>query len=171
MWTEVCLGDLARYRKQQERQNKFGKARSWYLKAVQLGPNNGRPYNQLGLLGHYTHRHLDAVYYFLRALSVKHSYGTARQTVSGVFESIHARVPLSFPPLFHAHLSPFRSQVRKMDTDMRADLEKERWSLESGGKGRRNRPNTYNHLAEEESLYRRQEIWYGRWGVDRGNTI
>ncbi|KAG9351624.1 hypothetical protein JZ751_022875, partial [Albula glossodonta] len=50
----ICQGDIARYREQASDSANYGKARSWYLKAQQIAPKNGRPYNQLALLAVYT---------------------------------------------------------------------------------------------------------------------
>jgi protein SMG6 len=50
----ISLGDLARYKEQANETASYGKARSWYLKAHQLAPKNGRPYNQLAILAVYT---------------------------------------------------------------------------------------------------------------------
>ena len=49
----LFLGDLARYKEQVNETTNYGKSRQWYLKAQQIGPKNGRPYNQLALLAHY----------------------------------------------------------------------------------------------------------------------
>lgn len=52
----LFLGDLARYREQinPPKQNNFGKAKQYYMKAQQIVPRNGRPYNQLALLSVYS---------------------------------------------------------------------------------------------------------------------
>ncbi|KAI8514126.1 Smg-6, nonsense mediated mRNA decay factor [Branchiostoma belcheri] len=50
----ICLGDISRYREQATGSSNFGKARSFYLKAQRLYPNNGHPYNQLAILAIYT---------------------------------------------------------------------------------------------------------------------
>ncbi|KAM9272755.1 telomerase-binding protein EST1A isoform 4-T4 [Morus bassanus] len=50
----ICQGDICRYREQANDTANYGKARSWYLKAQQIAPKNGRPYNQLALLAIYT---------------------------------------------------------------------------------------------------------------------
>lgn len=49
----LFLGDLARYREQVNEANNFRKAKQWYVKAQQIMPKNGRPYNQLALLSVY----------------------------------------------------------------------------------------------------------------------
>uniref|UniRef100_A0A182PL13 Telomerase activating protein Est1-like N-terminal domain-containing protein n=1 Tax=Anopheles epiroticus TaxID=199890 RepID=A0A182PL13_9DIPT len=49
----LFLGDLARYREQITEGHNFRKAKQWYVKAQQILPKNGRPYNQLALLSVY----------------------------------------------------------------------------------------------------------------------
>lgn len=52
----VNLGDLARYREQINQTNNFGRAKNFYVKAQQVVPNNGQPFNQLALLACYSVR-------------------------------------------------------------------------------------------------------------------
>lgn len=52
----LFLGDLARYREQINQTNNFGRAKNFYVKAQQVVPNNGRPFNQLALLAVYSVR-------------------------------------------------------------------------------------------------------------------
>lgn len=52
----LFLGDLARYREQITGGHNFRKAKQWYVKAQQILPKNGRPYNQLALLSVYAVR-------------------------------------------------------------------------------------------------------------------
>ncbi|PIO35026.1 hypothetical protein AB205_0207450 [Aquarana catesbeiana] len=68
----ICQGDIARYRELAADICKYGKARSWYLKAQHIAPKNGRPYNHLALLAIYTRRKLDAVYYYMKSLAASH---------------------------------------------------------------------------------------------------
>ncbi|XP_051902985.1 telomerase-binding protein EST1A [Hippocampus zosterae] len=82
----ICQGDIARYREQASDSANFGKARSWYLKAQQIAPKNGRPYNQLALLAVYTKRKLDAVYYYMRSLAASNPILTARESLMSLFE-------------------------------------------------------------------------------------
>lgn len=46
MW----LGDLSRYREQLNSNKNFGRSKQWYVKAQQLIPSNGKPYNQLAIV-------------------------------------------------------------------------------------------------------------------------
>ncbi|KAK6305739.1 hypothetical protein J4Q44_G00245190 [Coregonus suidteri] len=82
----ICQGDIARYREQASDSANYGKARSWYLKAQQIAPKNGRPYNQLALLAVYTKRKLDAVYYYMRSLAVSNPILTAKESLMSLFE-------------------------------------------------------------------------------------
>ncbi|XP_069766398.1 telomerase-binding protein EST1A isoform X2 [Narcine bancroftii] len=82
----ICQGDIARYREQAKDTTNYGKARSWYLKAQQIAPKNGRPYNQLAILAIYTRRKLDAVYYYMRSLAASNPILTARESLMSLFE-------------------------------------------------------------------------------------
>ncbi|KAG8450787.1 hypothetical protein GDO86_003161 [Hymenochirus boettgeri] len=82
----ICQGDIARYREQAADTSNYGKARSWYLKAQQIAPKNGRPYNQLALLAIYTRRKLDAVYYYMRSLAASNPILTAKESLMSLFE-------------------------------------------------------------------------------------
>ncbi|XP_041097128.1 telomerase-binding protein EST1A isoform X2 [Polyodon spathula] len=82
----ICQGDIARYREQANDTANYGKARSWYLKAQQIAPKNGRPYNQLALLAIYTKRKLDAVYYYMRSLAASNPILTAKESLMSLFE-------------------------------------------------------------------------------------
>ncbi|KAL6098736.1 smg6 [Pungitius sinensis] len=82
----ICQGDIARYREQGSDSANYGKARSWYLKAQQIAPKNGRPYNQLALLAVYTKRKLDAVYYYMRSLAASNPILTAKESLMSLFE-------------------------------------------------------------------------------------
>lgn len=67
----LFLGDLARYKEQVNETSNFGKSRQCYIKAHQMNPKNGRPYNQLAILAVYA---VSMICFF-------HSY-----TVCGVYE-------------------------------------------------------------------------------------
>uniref|UniRef100_A0A8C2TGW5 Telomerase-binding protein EST1A n=1 Tax=Coturnix japonica TaxID=93934 RepID=A0A8C2TGW5_COTJA len=82
----ICQGDICRYREQANDTANYGKARSWYLKAQQIAPKNGRPYNQLALLAIYTRRKLDAVYYYMRSLAASNPILTAKESLMSLFE-------------------------------------------------------------------------------------
>ncbi|KAK6473292.1 telomerase-binding protein EST1A-like [Huso huso] len=88
----ICQGDIARYREQANDTANYGKARSWYLKAQQIAPKNGRPYNQLALLAIYTKRKLDAVYYYMRSLAASNPILTAKESLMSLFEETKRKV-------------------------------------------------------------------------------
>ncbi|XP_073972524.1 smg6 nonsense mediated mRNA decay factor isoform X3 [Rhodnius prolixus] len=82
----LCLGDLARYKEQANETCNYGVARQWYMKAHQINPKNGRPYNQLAILAMYTKRKLDAVYYYMRCLMSSNPMLTARESLISLFD-------------------------------------------------------------------------------------
>ncbi|XP_070165700.1 telomerase-binding protein EST1A isoform X3 [Polyergus mexicanus] len=82
----LFLGDLARYKEQANETSNYGKSRQWYLKAQQINPKNGRPYNQLALLAHYARRKLDAVYYYMRSLMASNPFHSARESLIALFD-------------------------------------------------------------------------------------
>ncbi|XP_053562186.1 telomerase-binding protein EST1A isoform X2 [Bombina bombina] len=90
----ICQGDIARYREQAADTSNYGKARSWYLKAQQIAPKNGRPYNQLALLAIYTRRKLDAVYYYMRSLAASNPILTAKESLMSLFEETKRKAEL-----------------------------------------------------------------------------
>ncbi|XP_078695034.1 telomerase-binding protein EST1A-like isoform X2 [Branchiostoma floridae x Branchiostoma belcheri] len=88
----ICLGDISRYREQATGSSNFGKARSFYLKAQRLYPNNGHPYNQLAILAIYTRRKMDAVYFYMRSLAASNPFVTARESLMTLFEEVRRKV-------------------------------------------------------------------------------
>ncbi|XP_057320552.1 telomerase-binding protein EST1A-like isoform X2 [Microplitis mediator] len=82
----LFLGDLARYKEQANETTNYGKSRQWYLKAQQINPKNGRPYNQLALLAHYARRKLDAVYFYMRSLMASNPFHSARESLIALFD-------------------------------------------------------------------------------------
>uniref|UniRef100_A0A914WG96 PIN domain-containing protein n=1 Tax=Plectus sambesii TaxID=2011161 RepID=A0A914WG96_9BILA len=88
----VSLGDLLRYETQIRKKRDFSEARSYYLKAVQLSPTNGRSHNQLGLLAVYAQKKLDMMYHYVRAIAARHAFDTARQSLMSGFDEMRKRV-------------------------------------------------------------------------------
>ncbi|XP_055683331.1 telomerase-binding protein EST1A isoform X2 [Lutzomyia longipalpis] len=82
----LFLGDLARYREQILDTNGYGKARQWYMKAQQILPSNGRPYNQLAVLSIYSKRKVDAVYFYMRSLMSSNPFKSARESLLALFD-------------------------------------------------------------------------------------
>ncbi|XP_036360056.1 telomerase-binding protein EST1A-like isoform X2 [Octopus sinensis] len=91
----ICLGDIARYRELANDSTNYGRARSWYMRAQQLAPKNGRPYNQLAILALYTKRKLDSVYYYMRSLAASNPFMTARESLMSLFDEARKRAEAS----------------------------------------------------------------------------
>ncbi|XP_041347433.1 telomerase-binding protein EST1A-like [Gigantopelta aegis] len=87
----INLGDIARYRELANDTSNYGRARSYYIKAQQIAPKNGRPYNQLAILAMYTRRKLDAVYFYMRSLAASNPFLTARESLMSVFEDVRKK--------------------------------------------------------------------------------
>ncbi|XP_049299967.1 telomerase-binding protein EST1A isoform X2 [Anopheles funestus] len=81
----LFLGDLARYREQITESHNYRKAKQWYVKAQQILPKNGRPYNQLALLSVYAKRKIDAVYFYMRSLMSSNPFESARESLMDLF--------------------------------------------------------------------------------------
>ncbi|XP_059827494.1 LOW QUALITY PROTEIN: telomerase-binding protein EST1A [Hypanus sabinus] len=127
----ICQGDIARYREQANDTTNYGKARSWYLKAQQIAPKNGRPYNQLAILAIYTRRKLDAVYYYMRSLAASNPILTARESLMSLFEETK----------------------RKAE---QAELKRHKESDHSPGPKVRGKKQTFRQVGEDNS---RVEVW------------
>uniref|UniRef100_A0A1Y1L3P3 PIN domain-containing protein n=2 Tax=Photinus pyralis TaxID=7054 RepID=A0A1Y1L3P3_PHOPY len=82
----IFLGDLVRYREQVNETSNYGKCRQWYIKAHEINPKNGRPYNQLAVLAVYARRKLDAVYYYMRSLMSSNPVSSAREYLNSLFD-------------------------------------------------------------------------------------
>ncbi|XP_022697049.1 telomerase-binding protein EST1A-like isoform X2 [Varroa jacobsoni] len=84
----ISLGDLCRYREQALESANFARARDFYLRAQQLAPKNGKPYNQLALLAVYSRRKLDAVYYYMRSLAASNPFLSAKESLTTLFDEV-----------------------------------------------------------------------------------
>ncbi|GLV32356.1 Smg6 [Carabus blaptoides fortunei] len=82
----LFLGDLARYKEQVNETSNYGRCRQWYIKAHEINPKNGRPYNQLALLAVYARRKLDAVYYYMRSLMSSNPVQSAKESLISLFD-------------------------------------------------------------------------------------
>ncbi|XP_044271255.1 telomerase-binding protein EST1A isoform X2 [Tribolium madens] len=82
----LFLGDLGRYREQVNETSNYGKCRQWYIKAHEINPKNGKPYNQLAVLAVYARRKLDAVYYYMRSLMSSNPVPSAREYLISLFD-------------------------------------------------------------------------------------
>ncbi|XP_024081331.1 telomerase-binding protein EST1A isoform X2 [Cimex lectularius] len=117
----LCLGDLARYKEQANDATNYGAARQWYMKAHQINPKNGRPYNQLAILAMYTKRRLDAVYYYMRCLMSSNPMVTAKDSLNLLFDDNRKK---------------YEAVDRKRKED-RARKEREKMKEKEGGGGYR----------------------------------
>ncbi|KAG0072519.1 hypothetical protein BGZ89_005387 [Linnemannia elongata] len=88
------LGDLARYRWLHKLDGDGSSlpptdwlvvARRYYREAIDLGPGNGKMYNQLALLSGC--RGLESLYYYSKSLTVRSSFVNARETLMSFFSS------------------------------------------------------------------------------------
>ncbi|RZB54405.1 telomerase-binding protein EST1A [Asbolus verrucosus] len=82
----LFLGDLGRYREQVNETSNYGKCRQWYIKAHEINPKNGKPYNQLAVLAVYARRKLDAVYYYMRSLMSSNPVPSAKEYLISLFD-------------------------------------------------------------------------------------
>ena len=75
----VHLGDLARYKRDWDLAEKF------YRMATQVAPRSGQAYNQLAVLEANFGRNLGAIFYHVRALTVKYPFPSAAANLSKLF--------------------------------------------------------------------------------------
>jgi protein SMG6 len=92
----LFLGDLGRYREQVNETSNYGKCRQWYIKAHEINPKNGKPYNQLAVLAVYARRKLDAVYYYMRSLMSSNPVPSAREYLISLFDENRKKVGFEF---------------------------------------------------------------------------
>ncbi|XP_077506206.1 uncharacterized protein LOC144115642 isoform X1 [Amblyomma americanum] len=78
----VHLGDIARYRGQSLQ------AENFYRHAVEMGPRNGHPYNQLALLEAASGEKLSAVFFHVRSLALQHPFPAAATNLSKLFSKM-----------------------------------------------------------------------------------
>uniref|UniRef100_A0A182KCQ8 Telomerase activating protein Est1-like N-terminal domain-containing protein n=1 Tax=Anopheles christyi TaxID=43041 RepID=A0A182KCQ8_9DIPT len=118
----LFLGDLARYREQITEGHNFRKAKQWYVKAQQILPKNGRPYNQLALLSVYAKRKIDAVYFYMRSLMSSNPFESARESLMDLFNETKKK-------------REEKLRARRKETEQRFDgnLRREIWIHPEGG--------------------------------------
>lgn len=78
----VHLGDIARYRGQSLQ------AENFYRHAVELGPRNGHPYNQLALLEAASGEKLSAVFFHVRSLALQHPFPAAATNLAKLYSKM-----------------------------------------------------------------------------------
>lgn len=85
----IFLGDLARYHQDlhgHPSRKDWLKAPKYYIKALQLLPDNGNPHNQLAVFYSYRNEFLIAVYHYYRSLAVKQPFLTAKDNLAVLFQ-------------------------------------------------------------------------------------
>lgn len=82
----ICLGDISRYCEEISDKADWSKPRNYYLKAVQLAPKDGKPYNQLAVIAINAHRRLDTAYYYIRSLCAKNVFLSAYDSLVAIFD-------------------------------------------------------------------------------------
>ncbi|CAF2533787.1 unnamed protein product [Rotaria sp. Silwood2] len=93
--TQHCflnLGDLARYKETNRNGTDYSEARKYYLRARLLYPKNGKSCKQLAILAVMTHRRLDAIYYYVRALATTTLNDSVKQNLVSLFEEARRRL-------------------------------------------------------------------------------
>ncbi|CAF0975725.1 unnamed protein product [Adineta ricciae] len=86
------LGDLARYKETNRNGIDYSEARKYYLRARLLYPKNGKSCKQLAILAVMTHRRLDAIYYYVRALATTALNDSVKQNLMSLFEEARRRL-------------------------------------------------------------------------------
>ncbi|XP_076065529.1 telomerase-binding protein EST1A-like isoform X2 [Oratosquilla oratoria] len=87
----LSLGDLTRYKEQYSSIPNYNVAKRWYLKAQQVYPRNGRPFNQLAIIAVNQKRPLDVVYYYVRSLMASNPFMSAKDSLINMFDDIRKK--------------------------------------------------------------------------------
>ncbi|KAH8315244.1 hypothetical protein KR074_007766 [Drosophila pseudoananassae] len=165
----ICLGDLSRYRVNHVQATDYLEAARYYLRAQELVPGNGAPYNQLAVISIYHHKRFDAVYYYVRSLLTSNSIQTAKESLLDLFDEIRRKyeeTEMKQSPLHYA--SAPKSQKSKQ-------MRKEVWIYPDGirclhrtdvkaNKGKGNKAtlaevNRYEEMAPEELMPRIMSLY------------
>ncbi|XP_065077390.1 telomerase-binding protein EST1A isoform X2 [Ochlerotatus camptorhynchus] len=125
----LFLGDLARYREQVNEANNFRKAKQWYVKAQQIMPKNGRPYNQLALLSVYAKRKIDAVYFYMRSLMSSNPFESARESLMDLFNETKKKYESSQRKREEKNRARLKEKEHRFDGHLR----RETWFHPEGG--------------------------------------
>lgn len=87
--TLIRLGDLARYRVQaSHKKGGYANALAYYSLARDLLPDAGFSWHQMGIVSLEEGQHLDVLYHFYRALSVKNPHPNAKSNLENEFKII-----------------------------------------------------------------------------------
>ncbi|XP_055539477.1 uncharacterized protein LOC129726593 isoform X2 [Wyeomyia smithii] len=125
----LFLGDLARYREQVSEAGNFRKAKLWYVKAQQVQPKNGRPYNQLALLSVYAKRKIDAVYFYMRSLMSSNPFESARESLMDLFNETKKKYESSQRKREEKNRARLKEKEHRFDGHLR----RETWIHPEGG--------------------------------------
>ncbi|GAB0093491.1 hypothetical protein DMENIID0001_086370 [Sergentomyia squamirostris] len=126
----LFLGDLARYREQILDTSGYGKARQWYMKAQQILPSNGRPYNQLAVLSIYSKRKVDAVYFYMRSLMSSNPFKSARESLLALFDETRKKYESSQKKREEKN----RLRLKEKEHRFGGPLRRETWIHPEGGR-------------------------------------
>ncbi|XP_052562573.1 telomerase-binding protein EST1A isoform X3 [Culex pipiens pallens] len=129
----LFLGDLARYREQVNEANNFRKAKQWYVKAQQILPKNGRPYNQLALLSVYAKRKIDAVYFYMRSLMSSNPFESARESLMDLFNETKKKHKLLYESSQRKREEKNRARLKEKEHRFDGHLRRETWIHPEGG--------------------------------------
>ncbi|XP_053678587.1 telomerase-binding protein EST1A [Anopheles nili] len=125
----LFLGDLARYREQITEGHNYRKAKQWYVKAQQILPKNGRPYNQLALLSVYAKRKIDAVYFYMRSLMSSNPFESARESLMDLFNETKKK----FESNQRKREEKLRARRKEKEQRFDGNLRREIWIHPEGG--------------------------------------
>ncbi|XP_059614016.1 telomerase-binding protein EST1A isoform X2 [Phlebotomus argentipes] len=156
----LYLGDLARYREQILETSGYGQARQWYMKAQQIMPSNGRPYNQLAVLSIYSKRKVDAVYYYMRSLMSSNPFKSARESLLALFDETRKKYENSQKKREEKN----RLRLKEKEHRFGGPLRRETWVHPEGGRRiHRTSPldpaaNRSGDTSEEEELENLESI-------------
>ncbi|XP_058126851.1 telomerase-binding protein EST1A [Anopheles ziemanni] len=128
---KICLflGDLARYREQISEGNNFRKSKQWYVKAQQIQPKHGRPYNQLALLSVYAKRKIDAVYFYMRSLMSSNPFESARESLMDLFNETKKK----YESNQRKREDKLRARLKEKERRFDGNLRRETWIHPEGG--------------------------------------
>lgn len=132
----LFLGDLGRYREQVNESSNYGKCRQWYIKANEINPKNGKPYNQLAVLAVYARRKLDAVYYYMRSLMSSNPVMSAKESLISLFDEIRKKYEQGQRKRREDRLERARQNMKEKESEStsQGSLRRETWIRPDGGR-------------------------------------
>ncbi|XP_050308985.1 telomerase-binding protein EST1A-like isoform X2 [Anthonomus grandis grandis] len=133
----LFLGDLGRYREEVNETSNYGKCRQWYIKAHEINPKNGRPYNQLAVLAVYSRRKLDAVYYYMRSLMASNPVISAKERLNTLFDENRKKYEQGQKKRREERLERQRQHMKQKESEENGTpnfLRKETWLHPEGGR-------------------------------------